>query len=121
MLLEVLIRARFALLLIGPLSFGSGCTYHQLRKNTVGQADTIAELHQQQVLDNLAMFRELMADKPPHVHSFFRGAQLLVKLDRIEDARAALREGIEISRQQGELHAAGEMGELLASLGAAGE
>ena len=71
--------------------------------------------------ESLAMFRELMADKPPHVHSFFRGAQLLVKLDRIEDARAALREGIEISRQQGELHAAGEMGELLASLGAAGE
>ena len=36
--------------------------------------------------ESLALFRELMADNPPHVHSFFRGAQLLVKLDRIEDA-----------------------------------
>jgi len=68
--------------------------------------------------ESLALLRGLMADQPPHVHSFLRGAQLLVKLDRIEDARAALREGIEVARQQGELHAAGEMGELLASLGA---
>ena len=71
--------------------------------------------------ESLALLRGLMADQPPHVHSFLRGAQLLVKLDRIEDARAALREGIEVARQQGELHAAGEMGELLAGLGTAGQ
>jgi predicted Zn-dependent protease len=70
--------------------------------------------------ESLALFRELMADQPPHVHSFLRGAQLLVKLDRIEEARTALREGIEAARQQGELHAAGEMGELLVSLGVSG-
>jgi tetratricopeptide (TPR) repeat protein len=68
----------------------------------------------------LNLFRGLMSDSPPHVASFFRGAQLLVKLDRIEDARTLLREGIEIARQQGDMHAAGEMGELLASLGAFG-
>jgi hypothetical protein len=67
--------------------------------------------------ESLALFRGLMADQPPHVHAFFRGAQLLVKLDRIAEARTMLRDGIEIARQQGELHAAGEMGELLASLG----
>lgn len=71
--------------------------------------------------ESLALFRGLMRDQPPHVASYFRGAQLLVKLDEIEQARAALREGIEIARQQGEVHAAGEMGELLASLGAFGE
>ncbi len=71
--------------------------------------------------ESLQLFRGLMADQPPHVPSFLRGAQLLVNLDRIADARAVLRQGIEIARQQGELHAAGEMGELLASLGAAGE
>ena len=70
--------------------------------------------------ESLTILRDLMADQPPHVHAYLRGAQLLVKLDRIEEARAALREGIEVARQQGELHAAGEMGELLASLGAAG-
>lgn len=69
--------------------------------------------------DALALFRGLMSDKPPHVHAFFRGAQLLVKLDRIDEARTFLRDGIETARAQGELHAAGEMGELLAALGAA--
>jgi tetratricopeptide (TPR) repeat protein len=71
--------------------------------------------------ESLVLFRGLMADQPPHVPSFLRSAQLLVKLDRIAEARAVLREGIEIARQQGETHAAGEMGELLASLGALGE
>ena len=68
----------------------------------------------------LAIFRGLMTGQPPHVASFFRGAQLLVRLDEIDQARATLREGIEIARQQGDTHAAGEMGELLASLGALG-
>jgi len=71
--------------------------------------------------ESLVLFRGLMADQPPHVHAFFRGAQLLVKLDRIAEARTMLRDGIEVARQQGEMHAAGEMGELLASLGSMGE
>jgi predicted Zn-dependent protease len=71
--------------------------------------------------ESLALFQGLIADQPPHVHAFFRGAQLLVKLDRIADARTMLRDGIEVARQQNELHAAGEMGELLVSLGQAGE
>lgn len=71
--------------------------------------------------ESLALFRGLIADQPPHVHGFFRGAQLLVKLDRIAEARTLLRDGIEVARQQNELHAAGEMGELLVSLGKAGE
>jgi hypothetical protein len=33
-----------------------GCTHTQLRNNTLGQVHTLADLHQQQVLDNLAMF-----------------------------------------------------------------
>lgn len=34
----------------------AGCTHVQLRKNTVRQALTVADIHQQQVLNNLAMF-----------------------------------------------------------------
>ncbi len=64
------------------------------------------------------LFEGLMRDDPPHVPSFLRGAQLLVRLDRIADARTALRTGIEAARQQGNSHAAGEMAELLTSLGA---
>jgi hypothetical protein len=48
-------------------------------------------------------------------------ARQLVGRDRIDEARRALREGIEEARRQGNAHAAGEMSELLMSLGAAGE
>jgi len=34
----------------------SGCAHHQLGYNTVKQADTVADVHTQQVLDNLAKF-----------------------------------------------------------------
>ena len=71
--------------------------------------------------ESLALFRGLMSDAEPHVPSFLMAAQLLVELDRVAEARAALRDGIEIARQQQQSHAAGEMGEMLASLGALGE
>ncbi|HEX5445093.1 MAG TPA: hypothetical protein VFW87_14740 [Pirellulales bacterium] len=68
---------------------------------------------------SLERLRELMADDPPYVPAFFRSGQQLAELGRIEDARAALRDGIEQARRQGDLHAAGEMSELLATLGQA--
>ena len=48
-------------------------------------------------------------------------AQHLVAHERNEEARSTLREGIEEARRQGKAHAAGEMSELLMSLGEAGE
>lgn len=71
--------------------------------------------------DALRVFAGLIANAPPHVASFFRGAQLLARLDRIGEARDWLRRGIDEARRQGESHAAGEMAELLASLGERGE
>lgn len=35
-----------------------GCTHHQLRLNTVKQAQTLTNIYQQQVLDNLALFSQ---------------------------------------------------------------
>jgi len=69
----------------------------------------------------LTLFQGLQNNQPPDVAAFFRGAQLLVRLERIDEARRWLREGIGAARQQGNAHAAGEMSELLASLGALGE
>jgi hypothetical protein len=66
---------------------------------------------------SLARLRELQSHQPPYVPAFFMAGQQLVRLSRIEEARAALREGIEEARRQGNAHAAGEMSELLASLG----
>lgn len=68
---------------------------------------------------SLAGLQSLMADAPPYVPAFFRSGQQLAGLGRVEEARTALRDGIEEARRQGNSHAAGEMGELLATLGRA--
>ncbi len=70
---------------------------------------------------SLEYLRGLMADTPPHVPSFFMAGQQLAKLGRTDEARGVLRVGIDAARQQGNTHAAGEMSEFLAGLGAAGE
>ncbi len=69
----------------------------------------------------LEVLKRLSEESPPYVPAFFRSAQILADEQRIEDSRAFLREGIEVARLQGDLHAAGEMGEMLAELGQWGE
>ncbi len=70
--------------------------------------------------DSLGRFRELMQGLPPHVPSFFMAAKLLVRLRRADDARQALRQGIDEARKQGDHHAASEMAEFLMALGEQG-
>ncbi|MGD9722420.1 MAG: hypothetical protein AB7O59_13025 [Pirellulales bacterium] len=70
---------------------------------------------------SLAEFARLMESRSPYVPAFFMAAQQLARLSRIDEARAALRDGIEVARAAGNAHAAGEMSEFLASLGRAGE
>lgn len=70
---------------------------------------------------SLARLGELTRDNPPYVPAFFMAAQQLVRLNRVNEARAHLRDGIDAARAQDNAHAAGEMSEFLASLGAAGE
>ena len=69
----------------------------------------------------LAILLELTQQSPPYVPAFFRSAQILEENDRVNEARAFLRDGIEVARTQGDLHAAGEMSEMLADLGQVGE
>ncbi len=68
---------------------------------------------------SLAQFAELTRGEPPYVPAFFMAAQQLARLERIDEARTYLRDGIEAARTQGNSHAAGEMSEFLASLGSA--
>ena len=76
------------------------------------------ELQQQGELElSLERFRELMRERPPHLPSFHMSARVLLKLRRVEEARVALREGIECARTQGDHRAASEMSELLIALG----
>jgi len=71
--------------------------------------------------ESLEKLSELTKDSPPYVPAFFMAAQQLVDLGRIEEARTRLRDGIDQARTQNDAHAAAEMSELLASLGAFGE
>lgn len=65
---------------------------------------------------------ELLADlanrtEPKFVAAFFMAAQQLVELDRIDEARKFLRDGIDEARRQDNQHAAAEMSELLSEIG----
>lgn len=66
---------------------------------------------------SLQLLDELTRETPAYVPAFFMAGQQLARLDRIDEARTALGAGIEAAREQGDAHAAGEMSELLASLG----
>jgi hypothetical protein len=83
------------------------------------------EMLQSEVADEwdagLSILESLARAAPPYVPAFHMAARHLVTRQRIAEARRALREGIDAAREQGEAHAAAEMAELLASLGAAGE
>lgn len=79
------------------------------------------ELRESQPERSLEILSELQKDSPPRVSSFFMAGQILEKLGRVNEARTVLREGIAEARNQGDGHAAAEMSELLASLGALGE
>jgi len=67
---------------------------------------------------SLELLAELtQSEEPKYVAAFFMAAQQLVELDRVEDARTFLRDGIDAARIQNNHHAAAEMSELLSEIG----
>ena len=66
--------------------------------------------------ESLLAYEDLMQDQPPHIPSFFRAGQLLVRIGRANQAQAILRQGIQHALSQGDTHAAAEMNELLESV-----
>jgi len=65
----------------------------------------------------LEILEDLARGTPPYVPALQMAGQFLAARGRAEEARRALREGIDAAREQGKTHAAGEMSELLMSLG----
>lgn len=65
---------------------------------------------------SLEIFSKLLALDPPYVPAFFMSAQLMAKIDRIDEAKQRLQAGIPAARAQQDLHAAAEMTEFLNSL-----
>ncbi len=70
---------------------------------------------------SLQAFSTLQQDAKPYVPAFFMAAQQLARIGRVADARQLLRDGTAVARQQGDLHAAGEMSEFLTGLGNLGD
>ncbi len=69
------------------------------------------------ITEALARLHELMQDDPPYVPAFHMAGQIYAKDGRAEEARSALRDGIEIARGQDRQHDAAEMADLLTTLG----
>jgi hypothetical protein len=65
---------------------------------------------------SIAKFLELTRDNPPYVPAFFMAGQQLARIGRNDQARAVLQDGIKAAQTQGDAHAAGEMGEFLATV-----
>ncbi len=64
----------------------------------------------------LGCFRQLAAESPGYVPAYVQSGQLLAKLGREEEARAAFKAGIAAAHKAGDAHAAGEMEAFLDSL-----
>ena len=61
-------------------------------------------------------FQELIGATPNYPPAYHQGGRALQRLNRNDEARTLLLHGIPIAQKQGDMHAAGEMTELLQSL-----
>lgn len=67
--------------------------------------------------DAVTQFRQVATFDPNYTAAYFQQANALINLGRLDEAGATLRQGIAIAERLGDHHAAGEMGEVLATLG----
>jgi predicted RNA polymerase sigma factor len=65
---------------------------------------------------SLSFLSGLMDDATPYVPAFLMAGQQFTRLDRIEDARAAFRRGIDAAQTQGDSHAFEELKRFLSEL-----
>lgn len=64
----------------------------------------------------VACFQEIINRDPNYPPAYHMCGRALARLNQIPDAKATLQKGIAVANQCGNLHAAGEMTELLESL-----
>ena len=80
------------------------------------------ELQNEELNDrSLEILAALRAESTPYIPAFFMAGKQLASIQRVNEAREVLRDGIGEARKQGDLHAAGEMSEFLTTLGSEGE
>jgi tetratricopeptide (TPR) repeat protein len=62
-----------------------------------------------QDVEAVRCFEELLRINPDYVPGYMQAGRALVRLNRLEEARAIFQGGIATARKQGDLHAAEEM------------
>jgi len=70
-----------------------------------------------QVDQALAEFDKLLAANPDYAAGYFMAAQTLMKVDRRDEARKMLENGIAAAARKGDAHAKSEMEGMLAEIG----
>ena len=65
----------------------------------------------------LAEFRALIAANPDYTAGYFMAAQTLARVDRVEEAKKLLQDGIASAQRTGNSHARAEMEGMLNELG----
>jgi predicted Zn-dependent protease len=61
----------------------------------------------------VAEFERLLAEHPDYTAGYFMAAQTLAKAERVDEAKARLKEGIASARRTGNQHALNEMQQML--------
>jgi thioredoxin-like negative regulator of GroEL len=69
------------------------------------------------VEEALRRLHTMCADKLDYVPAYQQAGQLLMRLDRLDEARAVFKQGIALAQRVGNAHAAGEMEGFLETLG----
>jgi len=67
--------------------------------------------------DALRCFQRMFADKLDYVPAYLQAGQVLMRLDRLDEARATFKDGITLAQRLGDAHSAGEMEGFLDTLG----
>jgi tetratricopeptide (TPR) repeat protein len=65
-------------------------------------------------------FEHLLTHYPDYSAAYFQAAMLLMKLDRVDEARKVLKRGIEVTGRQGKAHAQSELHAALEDLKSGG-
>ncbi len=69
------------------------------------------------VEEALRCFKNMFTDKLEYVPAYLQAGQILMRLDRPDEARATFKNGITLAQRLGDAHAAGEMEGFLDTLG----
>jgi len=91
----------------------------------LGNEPTDPELHYMLAMEHVSTgddagavgrFQKLLEVAPDYPPAYHMAGRALQRLNRIDEARALLSQGVSIAQKQGDAHAAGEMMELMQSL-----